>query len=191
MPREPLQSLGHAYRLLNPGSVLWVSVGDRARDNLFALTWNMPLESDPPLVAILTARDHFSYPFIERTGELALNVPHADQLDALYGCGTTSGREVDDKFARFGLSREPARVIGVPLVAEAVASLECRVQRTIDVEGSALIIAEVVAACADPRHFARGVYQFDHGLALLHHLSGNRFCVSREVHSARRGTNQP
>ena len=48
----------------------------------------------------------------------------ADLADALYGCGTVSGSQEPDKWARFGLGRAPATRIDTPLVAEALASLD-------------------------------------------------------------------
>ncbi len=170
--------LAAAYRLLNPGSVVWVSVGDGERDNLLAVTWNIPAKKDPPLVALVSGKRHFSYPFIERTRELAINIPHARDAAALHGCGTVSGRDVPDKFERFGLHREKADGIRAPLVAEAVANLECRVTELVDISTSTLILAEVISARAATDHFRDGHWTFDNGLELLHHLSGNRFCVS-------------
>lgn len=188
MEKAPV-ALSAAYRLLNPGCVVWVSVGDAERDNLFALTWNIPAKKDPPLVAIVSGKRHFSYPFIERTRELVLNVPHARDAAALYGCGTVSGRDVPDKFERFGLHREKADGVHVPLVAEAIANLECRVTQLVDVWTSALILAEVVSARAATEHFRDGHWRFDNGLELLHHLSGDRFCVStREIEVERAPT---
>jgi len=187
VPMEKLPvELAHAYHLLNPGGVVLVSVSDGQRDNLFPVAWNMPLCDDPPVACVLSSRDHFSWPLLERSGELGLNVPDASILDAVYGCGKTSGAEVADKFARFGLHREAAAQIRAPLVAEAVASLECRVERIVDVEGCGLVIARVVAARAASRHFRDGGWTFDAGLSLLHHLSSNRFCVSDRVLEARR-----
>ncbi len=184
MNKSPVD-LDVAYRLLNPGPVVLVSVAAGDRDNLFAVTWNMPVKKSPPTVALLSGRRHFSFPFIERTGEFAINVPDVSIADAVYGCGTTSGRAVEDKFERFQLTRQPAMVIGAPLVAEAVANLECRVQDIHDVHGSALIVAEVVSAQASNDHVVEGQWSFEGGLRLLHHLSGRRFCVSGAEHVVR------
>ena len=174
----PVDPITDAYRLLNPGSVLLVSVGSGERDNLFTVTWNMPVRKDPGTVALVSGKKHFSYPFIERSGEFGLNVPTAALADAVYGCGTTSGRTVPDKFERFGLTREAPRETAVPLVAEALASLECRVTQVVDLGTSALILGQIVAATADDEHFRDGHLEFDRGLQLLHHLSGKRFCTS-------------
>jgi len=188
MTKAEIQPLKTAYRLLNPGSVVLVSVGDGTRDNLFPVTWNTPVRQDPPMVAIASGKGHFSYPFIAELGEFGLNVMQASHVDAVLGCGSTSGREVEDKFARFGLTREKAGIIRPPLVGEAVASLECRVCQVVDMGSSAILVAQVVRALASTEHFREGQWRFDGGLELLHHLSGSRFCVSdREIKGRRPG----
>ena len=166
-----------AYRLLNPGAVPLISVGDGSRDNLFPVTWNMPVRRDPGMVAILCGKAHFSYPIIEQTGEFGMNIPTADMAAAVLGCGRTSGRSVADKFKRFNLSRQPAERIRAPLVTEAPGNLECRVCQVVDLGTSALLIATIIAARADERHFRDGCWCFDHGLQLLHHLGGDRFAL--------------
>ncbi len=179
MPQvEPLQV---AYRLLNPGVVVLVTVGDGARDNVFTASWNMPVESDPPTVAVCVGKDHFSWPFIERTGELGLSIPDESLVDAVYGCGSVSGAEVPDKFARFGLRRERARLIGAPLVGDAVAALECKVEHRFDLGEQAIVVGRVLAACARPEHFRDGLWRFDAGLRLIHHLGSDGFCVSERA----------
>lgn len=178
--------LSSAYHVLNPGCVVLISVGDGERDNLFPVSWNMPLCDDPPVVGVLSSREHFSFPFIERTGSFGVSVPDVRLLDAVYGCGKTTGETETDKFRRFALTRDKAEEIQAPLVAECLAHLECRVDRIVDVEGSALLIAHVLAARAEEEHFRDGVWRFDSGLSLIHHLDGPRFAVSSQVATARR-----
>lgn len=175
-----------AYRLINPGGVALISVGDRERDNLFAVTWNTPVRKDPPLLAIVSGKGHHSYDFIARTGEFGVNVPHAGMVDAVLGCGSVSGRTGVDKFERFGLTRQKAAKITAPLVEQALAGLECRVIQVVDLGTSALLIAQVVAAVASDAHFVQGHWKFDDGLELLHHLSGDRFCASDRVVTGRK-----
>jgi flavin reductase (DIM6/NTAB) family NADH-FMN oxidoreductase RutF len=178
MKKVEVEPLSNAYKLLNPGTVVIISVGDGKADNLFSVTWNMPVRRDPGMVAILSGKRHYSYPFIQRTGEFGINIPHGKIADAVLGCGRTTGSKVPDKFARFGLSRQPAEKIKAPLVAEAVASLECRVCQVIDLGQSSLLIAQILAAQAAAEHFKNGEWCFGNGLTLLHHLGGDRFAVS-------------
>ncbi|MBW2277956.1 MAG: flavin reductase family protein [Deltaproteobacteria bacterium] len=178
--------LESAYRLVNPGGVVLISVGDQERDNLFAVTWNTPVRKDPPLLAIVSGKGHHSYDFIARTGEFGVNVPDAGLVDAVLRCGSVSGRTGVDKFERFGLARQQATKIKAPLVEQAVANLECRVTQVVDLGTSALLIAQVVEAVAADAHFTGGHWKFDDGLELLHHLSGDRFCLSDRVVTGKR-----
>jgi len=181
MEKLPIEPFDSAYRLLNPGSPVLVSVGDGEQDNLFTVTWNMPVRKDPGMLGILSGKRHFSYPLIIKTGEFGINVPDESILEATLGCGRTTGAKEPDKFARFGLTRQKAERIQPPLVQEAVGSLECRVAQVVDLGRSALLIAQILAATADPRHFDNGAWRFDNGLKLIHHLGGDDFCVSERM----------
>jgi flavin reductase (DIM6/NTAB) family NADH-FMN oxidoreductase RutF len=182
MTKKRIEPLSSATRLINHGPCVLVSVGDKKRDNLFTVAWNMPVRKDPPLVAIESGKRHFSYGFIARTGEFGLNVPTLDIAEKVLAAGKISGADVDDKFARVGLTRESASSIKPPLVAEAVANLECRVCQVVDLGASALLIAQVVDARADEAAFQDGEWKLCNGLRLLHHLGGNAFSVTeREI----------
>ncbi|MCP4605600.1 MAG: flavin reductase family protein [Proteobacteria bacterium] len=181
MEKSKVEPPLNAYRLLNPGSVVLISVGNGERDNLFPVTWNMPVRKEPGMVAILSGKRHYSYPFIAETGEFGINIPDASITDAVFGCGRTTGSKVKDKFARFGLSRQKSVHIKAPLVAEAVANLECRVCQVVDLGTSSLVIANILDARASTEHFRDGNWIFENGLKLLHHLGGDRFCVSDSV----------
>lgn len=180
MHRIELESLSEATRLISHGPCVLVSVGDKERDNLFAVAWNTPIRKSPPMVAIESGKSHFSYPFIERTGEFAVNVPTADIAHKVLAAGRVSGRDVADKFSHVGLNRERAAYIQAPLVAETVASLECKVSQVVELGASALVIAQVLRAVVDVESFENGAWRFDKGLRLLHHLGGNSFSVSDE-----------
>jgi flavin reductase (DIM6/NTAB) family NADH-FMN oxidoreductase RutF len=178
MKKVKIDPVHLAYRLVNPGCVAVVSVGNGERDNLYAVTWNMPVRKKPPMVAIATGKGHHSYPFIEETGELGINIMTSEFLDAVYGVGCTTGDKVQDKFAKFSLTRQKSNHIKAPMVAEAVASLECRVSQVVDMGSSALLVCHVLEATADRDHFQGGSWMFENGLELIHHMGDSRFCVS-------------
>jgi flavin reductase (DIM6/NTAB) family NADH-FMN oxidoreductase RutF len=184
MAKIEIEPSPNAYRLLNPGSVVLVTSGDGIRDNVFTLTWNMPIRKEPGMVAILSGKRHFSYPLMEKTGEFGINIPEASMLDAVFSCGSTSGYNVQDKFQRFGLTRMTSEIIKAPLVHEAFANLECRICQVVDMGASSLLIAQILRAYADARHFQNKQWTFENGLELLHHLGGDRFAVSTHAEKA-------
>ena len=167
--------------LLNPGCVVWVSAGDGASDGVFTVTWNMPVRKAPVMVAIECSQNHHTYQFIRKTGEFAINIPEAGMVDAVLGCGKVSGKSGVDKFEKFGLTRDRAEKITAPLIKEAFANIECRVSQVLDMGSSALLLAQVVSTQVDERHFVDGRLTFDNGLELLHHITGDNFCVSSRL----------
>ena len=180
MAKIKIEPLSEAYKLLNPGCVVLISVGGGEKDNLFSVTWNMPVKKDPGMVAILSGRRHYSYGFIEKTGQFAVNIPSREIAEAVLGCGRTTGTQVPDKFGRFCLTRMKADEIKAPLVEEAVANLECQVSQVVDLGPSSLLIARIVAARADDKHFKDGKWRFNNGLSLLHHLGDDSFAVTEK-----------
>lgn len=175
--------LNKAYRLLNHGPTVLVTTAHGERRNIMAAAWNMPLDFNPPKIAIVIDKQTYTRALIEASGSFAINVPCRAQVDMVLQVGSSSGRELwgntpDNKFAAFGVSTFAASEIAAPLVAGCVAWLECRVipephiQNTYD-----LYLGEVVAAWADDKVFSDGRWHFDEHDAMrtLHHIAGGAF----------------
>lgn len=166
------------HRLLTPGSVTLISVGNGEEDNLFAVAWTMALRKEPPMVAIESGKSHYSYKFIQETGEFGLNIPDITIAKNVIECGKISGHEINDKFSHVGLNKIKPDKIKAPLVKEAVSRMECRVSQIYNLGSSALIIAQIINAEVRTDCFANGKWNFDNGLELLHHMGGSEFAVS-------------
>ena len=177
MDKIHIETSLQAYRLINPGVVFLVTSGNGEKQNVYAAAWNIPIRKEPGMVAIVTDKSHYSYSLITQTWEYGINIPDASLVDAVYGCGSTSGWEVD-KFSRFGLTPWKAQMITPPLIKEAIAHMECKVCQTIDMGDTVLFIAHIMVATVDPRHFKNNRWVFDNGLQLIHHIGGDRFAVS-------------
>lgn len=172
-----------AYRLLNHGPTVLVSTQHDNQRNIMAAAWNMPLDFDPPKIAIVIDKNTFTRELIEAAGSFAINVPCCAQAQMVVEVGSSSGRELigkspDNKFAGFGINTFAASKIAAPLVEGCVAWLECKViperhiQNTYD-----LFLGEVVAAHADSRVFSDGHWHFDghEDLRTIHHIAGGNF----------------
>ena len=142
-----------------------------------------PIDGAPLTAGTITAA-------VEELADLASDKGWGDtlnvQVDAVYGCGSTTGHDGIDKFERFGLTRFGAQKIKAPLVEQAVANLECRISQIVDMGASSLLIAHILAAHVEATHYRDGHLTFDNGLGLLHHISDNRFCVSDKPLLARK-----
>jgi flavin reductase (DIM6/NTAB) family NADH-FMN oxidoreductase RutF len=185
---------------MNHGPTVLVSAAHGGRRNLMAAAWAMPLDFDPPKVAVVLDKSTFTRRLIEAAGELALNLPCRAQADLAYSVGSCSG-EALDKFEAFNVGSFAGRATGAPLVEGCVAWLECRLlpQPALQAQHD-LFLAEVVAAQADARAYAHGRWQFRDGpdadpalesLRTLHHIAGGCFFLCGEQVQARSLVEQP
>lgn len=173
--------LSIASRLLNHGPVTLVTSAHGGARNVMAAAWAMPLDFDPPKVAVVIDANAYTRGLVEASGEFALNLPCRALAEQVLRAGSASGRDLD-KFAHAGLEPFAAARIGAPLVAGCVAWLECRVLPRPDNERRHdLFLAEVVAAQADERVFRDGRWRFDEAadeLRTLHYFGGSVFAVT-------------
>ncbi len=175
-----------AYRLLNHGPTVIVSAAHGGRRNAMAAAWAMPLDFDPPKVAVVVDKSTFTRRLVEASGRFALNLPCRAQADLTYALGSTSGTDGDklqDVPLFAGRSGE------APLIEGCVAWLECRVIPWPEVERvHDLFLGEVLAAQADARVFSAGRWHFDTAppeLRTLHHVAGGAFLSPSDLIQAR------
>lgn len=190
-------ALSKAYRLLNHGPTVLVSTAHGEQRNVMAAAWNMPLDFDPPRIAIVIDKKTYTRELIEASGSFAINVPCRAQAGMVVQVGSSSGRELlgkveADKFAAFHLPTFAASKIEAPLLQGCVAWLECKVipephiQDTYD-----LFLAEVAAAQADNRVFSqnkdgqfRWHFEGHDELRTIHHVAGGAFMAIGEAFQA-------
>ncbi len=177
-------ALSKAYRLLNHGPTVLVSAAAGGRRNIMAAAWAMPLDFDPPKVAVVLDKSTWTRKLLEESGEFALQVPTVSQLDLTQALGSRSGLEMAeqgaDKFAAFGLETFAGTATGAPLLAGCAAWLECRLVPEPGIQQSYdLFLGEVVAAQADSRVFSQGRWHFagHDALRTIHHVAGGHFLV--------------
>jgi len=186
--RNPV-GLSKSYRLLSHGPTVLVSSAHGEQRNIMAAAWNMPLDFDPPKIAIVIDKKTYTRELIEASGSFAINVPCRAQAEMVVKVGSSSGRELlgkaeADKFSAFELPTFAASKIAAPLLEGCVAWLECKVitephfQQQYD-----LFLGEVAAAWADERVFSDGRWHFEghDELRTIHHVAGGAFFTIGEA----------
>jgi flavin reductase (DIM6/NTAB) family NADH-FMN oxidoreductase RutF len=180
--RRPVP-LNKAYRLLNHGPTVLVSAAHDDQRNIMAAAWAMPLDFEPPKVAVVLDKSTWTRHLLEASGTFVLNVPCVNQADIVQTVGNTSGLEItqtqgQDKFQAYGLQTFAGEQVEAPLLDGSVAWLECRLlPEPRNHEQYDLFLAEVIAAHADERVFSDGRWHFEghDGLRTLHHVAGGHF----------------
>ncbi len=138
-------ALSKVYALLEPGPVLLLTTFHKGKANVMTMSWQTPMDFEPPLVGCVISNRDFSFTALKASRECVLAVPDAAMASKVVACGNHSGSTVD-KFVRFGLTPQPAALVAAPLIAECFANLECRVVDTRFVNRYSFFVLEVVTA---------------------------------------------
>ena len=116
---------------------------------------------------------------VRATGELTINIARADLLEAVNVTASTLPGDVDE-FAVAGLTPEAATLVVAPRIAEAPISMECRLDRLVEVGENTLVLARVLLW-----RFEDGLrddtYVDMHRLRPLGRLAGPRFATELNV----------
>ncbi|TDR72008.1 flavin reductase family protein [Paludibacterium purpuratum] len=174
---QPIE-LAKSYRLLNHGPVTIVTSSHNGERNIMAAAWAMPLDFDPPKVAVVIDRNTWTRELIEASGRFALNIPTRAIASQVLAVGASSGRE-GDKFAALGLETFTGSS-DLPLVAGCAGWLECRILPEDSIQQRYdLFLAEVTAAWADPQLYSDGRWHFPTpDSRTLHYIAGGAFFVT-------------
>jgi flavin reductase (DIM6/NTAB) family NADH-FMN oxidoreductase RutF len=128
------------FRWLTAG-VYVIGVADGERRNAFTAAWLVQVSFDPLLLALSINPEHASHPLLVGGAGFVVNVLPRDQLHLAVHFGTRSGRETD-KLA--GIRWHPA-TSGAPILTDAAAWLECRLQQRIAAGDHEIAIGRPVA----------------------------------------------
>lgn len=142
-------ALSKVYQLLEPGPVVLLTTHWRGKSNIMTMSWLMPVEFEPPMLACIVSGNNYSFRLLKSSRECAINIPTVELAGKVVQSGNTTGRDAD-KFAELGLTPVPAKKVAAPLIDECYANLECKVVDTRMVNKYNLFVLEVVQAWIDP-----------------------------------------
>jgi len=162
-----------------PTPVVLVSCKHREKDNIISLAWVGVVCSNPAQVAVAIRPSRFSHKLIEESKEFVVNVPSAEMVKAVNGCGATSGSDTD-KFEKFNLTREQASKVSAPLIKECPISIECKLKQKISLGTHDLFIGEIAAVQVDEK-FLKGKEIDFSAIKPLAMMRGNYFAAGEKV----------
>ncbi len=114
------------------------------------------LSVDPPALVVSINRESSSWPLLKRYGFFGVNILTADQLDVaerFTGKGGLKGA------ARFTGAPWITLVSGVPLLAGALAAIDCEVEDIVERHSHAIVIGRVLDIRASARTAALAYWQ--------------------------------
>jgi flavin reductase (DIM6/NTAB) family NADH-FMN oxidoreductase RutF len=138
------------------GGVSVVTAG-RGRDiSGMTVTSVSSLSVDPPALIVSVNRESSSWPLVKRYGFFGVNILTSDQLDIAERFTGKGGLKGVDRFAG---ARWLTRASGVPLLADALAAIDCEVEDVVERHSHAIIIGRVLDVTVSPRTAALAYWQ--------------------------------
>lgn len=129
-------------------SVFVVSLDQDGRPNIMACGWNVKLSYEPPLIGIALKKTGYSGKLITATKEFVVAVPTLQMEEQLMYAGSVSGAD-EDKFNKLNFHTQSATKVSVPILTDARANYECKLQQIKEVGDHYLYVGEIVAAYYD------------------------------------------
>jgi flavin reductase (DIM6/NTAB) family NADH-FMN oxidoreductase RutF len=114
------------------------------------------LSVDPPVLIVSVNRASSSWPLLKRYGFFGVNILTAGQIDIAERFAGKGGLKGADRFAG---AEWTMRASGVPLLAGALAAIDCEVEETIERHSHAIIIGRVLDVVVSPRKAALAYWQ--------------------------------
>ena len=121
-----------------------VTAADGVERGVFTANWLTQVSFEPPLLALSIEKESSTRPLIERSGLFAVCPLSSDQRGLAGDLGRPKAR-VGDKYMTYGLSVRSSAT-GVPILAEALGYVVCRVREKVDAGDSILFIGEIIEA---------------------------------------------
>lgn len=163
-----------SHRLLNAGNVILVSAQSGENKTITPVAWQMPVSSNPKLIAIALGHKRYCLELIKKSNSFCINVPDAKLINAINICGSYSGRDID-KCKEAKLTPVKCKRIDCFYVEECVAFLECEVYKFIESGDHTIVVGEVKAAYGlDGVLTADGVYDTEK-FQIISHLGGEHY----------------
>ena len=138
----------NGYRLLNslvvPRPIAWVSTLDaHGRANLAPHSFFSVASSDPPTVMFTSVGDKDTLRNVRETGEFVVSVASAPLLHWVNDSSAPFEHGADEA-AQLGIAMEPSVEVAPARVAASPASIECRLDRLVEVGSSTVVLGTVV-----------------------------------------------
>src|SRR5512136_764476 len=107
--------LSRVYRLLEPGPVVLLSATAGQRTSIMTMSWQTPMEFEPPLVGCVISDRNFTYGLVMKSRQCVINIPTVELARKVVRCGNISGRTVD-KLKTLRLTPVAASLVAAPMI---------------------------------------------------------------------------
>lgn len=122
-----------------------LSVDENGKPSGMMAGWNMKCSYEPPMWAVAVSKNKYTHKLITQSGEFVIAVPDQTMEDSVRIFGTTHG-DVVEKFDITKIRTLDPKIVRTPLLANAIANYECKVQGSYVAGHHTVFFGKVVAA---------------------------------------------
>jgi flavin reductase (DIM6/NTAB) family NADH-FMN oxidoreductase RutF len=138
------------------GGVSVITAGKGRDISGMTVTSVSSLSVDPPSLIVSLNREASSWPLVKRYGFFGVNILTSDQIDIAERFTGKGGLKGADRFAGAPWA---ARASGVPLLADALAAIDCEVEDVVERHSHAIVIGRVLDVAVSARTAALAYWQ--------------------------------
>jgi len=136
------------HRLFYPQVPLVLAAKFRDRVSAMPVVSYASVSDSPPLIAVACAPKTFTYRLCSRAHVFSLSLLDSSKVKQMESLVKVRGGDVEDKLLEVGLQYSAGKAVDVPVIADAVASIECSVDTKRKTGDHALLIGRVEACDA-------------------------------------------
>jgi flavin reductase (DIM6/NTAB) family NADH-FMN oxidoreductase RutF len=138
------------------GGVSVITAGKGRDISGMTVTSVSSLSVDPPSLIVSLNRESSSWPLVKRYGFFGVNILTSDQVDIAERFTGKGGLKGADRFAGAPWT---TRASGVPLLADALAAIDCEVEDIVERHSHAIVIGRVLDVAVSARTAALAYWQ--------------------------------
>lgn len=121
--------------------------------NFITISWLSVLNYEPPMIAIVLNKDHYTNNGIKENKTFSINIPSVDMVKATDYCSTVSGYDADKSklFDIFYGSLKTA-----PMITECPLTLACKLVQTLEFATHDVFVGEIIEMYTDEQYMTHG-----------------------------------
>ena len=163
-----------------PIPAVMVSCGDMEKSNIITVAWTGILNTEPAMVYISVRKSRYSYEIIKNSKEFVINLTTEKLAYKTDWCGVKSGANVD-KFKEMNLTKEKANFVQCPLIKESPVSIECKVEKIVDLGSHTMFMAKVLCIDADEQYIdEKGAFDISK-CKLMAYANGGYYALGKKI----------
>jgi flavin reductase (DIM6/NTAB) family NADH-FMN oxidoreductase RutF len=138
------------------GGVSVITAGKGRDISGMTVTSVSSLSVDPPSLIVSLNRESSSWPLVKRYGFFGVNILTSDQVDIAERFTGKGGLKGADRFTG---ARWTTRASGVPLLADALAAIDCEVEDVVERHSHVIVIGRVLDVAVSARTASLAYWQ--------------------------------